>query len=163
MTSPKQHPALTPHNHQSCVDNAMVHAENISKNKKVQLTPVRRRALEILLENHRAVGAYDLAERLGAAGLGGQPVVAYRALDFLMKHGLVHKIQGLNAYVACVHSGQSHVPAFMVCDTCHTVAEAAAAPVEQNLIAVAMGNGFQISHTIVEAHGTCATCIGAQT
>ena len=58
--------------------------------------------LEILLESHRAMGAYEVLERLAAEGFGKQPPVAYRALDFLVEHGLALRVRRLNAYAACL-------------------------------------------------------------
>jgi Fur family zinc uptake transcriptional regulator len=74
----------------------------------LRLTPVRRKALELLLKEHRALGAYAILDRLRAAGFGSQPPVAYRALDFLTQHGFAHKIERLNAFIACAHPGESH-------------------------------------------------------
>jgi Fur family transcriptional regulator, zinc uptake regulator len=62
--------------------------------------------------------------RLAAEGFGNQPPVAYRALEFLVEHGLAHRIQRLNAFTACMHPGEAHAPAFLICRTCSTVAEA---------------------------------------
>jgi Fur family zinc uptake transcriptional regulator len=84
----------------------------------VALTPVRRRVLEILLAQHRALGAYDILDTLREEGLGSQPPVADRALDFLIKNGFAHKIERLNAFIACTHLGQSHTPAFLICWNC---------------------------------------------
>ena len=77
-------------------------AEAYFKGRDAQFTPLRRKVLAILLKNNmRAVGAYELLEDLREAGFRSQPPVAYRALEFLMKHGFVHKIERLNAFVAC--------------------------------------------------------------
>ena len=127
----------------------------------LRLTPVRRRTLEILLHEHRALGAYDVLGRLAAEGLGSQPPVAYRALDFLVKAGFAHKIEALNAYTACVHPGAQHTPAFLICRSCETVAEADTAPAEGRLGDAARAAGFVIEHTVVEATGLCPDCRGA--
>ena len=79
----------------------MTAAEALCAARKLQLTPVRKRVLEILLEAHEAMGAYDVLARLAAEGLGSKPPVAYRALGFWVEQGLVHRIEKLNAYVAC--------------------------------------------------------------
>lgn len=89
-----------------------------------RLTPVRRRALEILLEAHRALGAYEVLERLRADGFGGQPPVAYRALEFLAAMGLVHRIRRLNAFAACMRPGEAHQALFLICRRCEALAEA---------------------------------------
>ena len=146
------------HDHQHCVSRVLRQVDAASDLKRLKLTPVRRRTLEILLESHRALGAYDLLDRLGAEGLGSRPVTAYRALGFLMKNGFVHKIERLNAYVACMHPSQSHHPAFMVCRACRAVAEAQAEPAKGALGQAARAVGFVIEHTVVEAVGLCAAC-----
>ena len=75
-------------------------------------TPVRRRALEILLKEHRALGAYEVLDGLREPGFGSQPPVAYRALEFLVTHGFAHRVERLNAFIACAHPGKAHAPAF---------------------------------------------------
>jgi Fur family zinc uptake transcriptional regulator len=74
--------------------------------------------LEILLAQHRALGAYDILDTLREEGLGSQPPFADRALDFLIKNGFAHKIERLNAFIACTHLGQSYMPAFLICRNC---------------------------------------------
>jgi Fur family transcriptional regulator, zinc uptake regulator len=102
--------AFHSHDHGRCTGTAMAHAERLARDRGLRLTPVRRRALEILLEEHRALGAYEVLERLAADGFGNQPPVAYRALDFLVEHGLAHRIRRLNAYAACTHPGEGIRP-----------------------------------------------------
>lgn len=113
---------------------------------------MRRRALEILLEGHRPMGAYDVLARLDADGFGSKPPVAYRALGFLVDHGLAHRIERLNAFVACPHpDGSGHAPAFLICRGCHTVAEVPAA-------LGALPEGFRVEKTTVEIEGLCVSC-----
>jgi len=120
------------------------------------LTPVRRRTLEILLEAHEALGAYDVLARLSAEDLGSKPPVVYRALGFLVDQGFAHRIERLNAFVACTNPGADHDPAFMICRGCGTVAET-------QLQSVALGktakaSGFVIEETVIEAQGLCPNC-----
>ena len=119
---------------------------------------MRRRVLEILLEEHRALGAYDVLQRLAAEGFGNQPPVAYRALEFLVDQGLAHRIARLNAFAACMHPGEAHAPAFLICRACDTVAEAAAAPVRAALDAAAADLGFVVERANIEALGLCPAC-----
>ena len=151
-------PAFAPHDHSHCAGDVLARAEVLVTDKGVRLTPVRRRVLEILLEAHRAMGAYDVLQRLAAEGFGNQPPVAYRALEFLVQNGLAHRIRRLNAFTACMHPGQAHSPAFLICRSCHTVAEAAAAPVRAALDVAAAGLGFAIERSNVEASGLCPAC-----
>jgi Fur family zinc uptake transcriptional regulator len=147
--------------HGACKQTMLAQAQNHCEVAGLRLTPVRRRTLEILLAEHRALGAYDVLARLSADGMGTQPPVAYRALDFLVKAGFAHKIEALNAYTACVQPGHSHTPAFLICRSCETVAEADTAPTEGRLGDAARAAGFVIEHTVVEATGLCPDCAGA--
>ncbi|MGA9409433.1 MAG: Fur family transcriptional regulator [Roseobacter sp.] len=145
-------------NHSMCVETTLEHAEAHCAAAKLKLTPVRRRALEILLKEHRALGAYELLAQLAKEGLGSQPPVAYRALDFLVKAGLAHKIEALNAYIACTHTGAAHTPAFLICRKCNSVAETETTPSGGRLGDAARAAGFQIERTVVEAEGLCPDC-----
>lgn len=149
---------FAPHDHARCAGDALARAEAVVAARGARMTPVRRRVLEILLERHRALGAYDVLNRLAAEGFGNQPPVAYRALDFLVDQGLAHRIQRLNAFAACLHPDHAHAPAFLICKTCGTVAEAEAEPVAAALDAAAAAQGFAVERSTVEALGTCPAC-----
>lgn len=152
-----------PHNHAACVAKALTEAAAICSAAGVQFTKVRRRVLELLLDEHKAMGAYEILTHLNVEGLGSQPPVAYRALGFLVSHGLAHKIERLNAYVACSLPGASHIPAFMICRACRRVVEADTVLSSTGLGGAARKIGFHIETTMVEAEGICSTCkkIGA--
>ena len=150
--------AFALHDHAHCAGDMMARAEALSRDKGLRLTPVRRRTLEILLEAHRALGAYDVLNRLSAEGYGNQPPVAYRALEFLVEQGLAHRIRRLNAFTACMHPGEDHAPAFLICRVCDTVAEAPAAPVMAALTKAATQSGFVIERANIEAVGLCPAC-----
>ncbi|MEL6838575.1 MAG: transcriptional repressor [Pseudomonadota bacterium] len=147
------------HDHKACVADGLAAAEARCAAQGLRLTPVRRKVLEILLQEHRALGAYALLDLLRDAGFGSQPPVAYRALDFLAEHGFVHKIERLNAFVACAHPGETHSPAFMICRLCDAVAEAHSMPAKGALGDAARAAGFQIEKTVVEAEGICPACV----
>lgn len=146
------------HDHAACVTGAMEAAEMRCDAENIRFTAVRRKVLEILLQEHRALGAYAILDRLRDAGFGSQPPVAYRALDFLVAHGFAHKIERLNAFIACAHPNEAHAPAFMICRNCDAVAEAQSAPARGALGAAARATGFRIERTMVEAEGLCPTC-----
>lgn len=146
------------HDHVACVDQALAAAETRCAAEGLRLTAVRRKVLELLLQEHRALGAYAILDLLRDAGFGSQPPVAYRALDFLAEHGFVHKIERLNAFVACAHPSESHSPAFMICRVCDAVAEAQSMPAKGALGAAAKAAGFHIERTVVEAEGVCPAC-----
>ncbi len=154
----QHHPAgFARHDHGQCVSTALQAAEAACQARGVQFTPVRRRVLEILAEAHAAMGAYDVLARLDREGLGSQPPVAYRALSFLVDQGFAHRIERLNAFVACAHPGSDHSPVFLICRACGTVAEAEA-DLGGPLGGQAALTGFRIEQTVVEAQGLCPDC-----
>lgn len=147
------------HDHRRCVSQALKAAESYCQKHNLRFTPVRQRTLGILLENHAAMGAYDVLERLKLEGLGSKPPIAYRALSFLLENGFIHRIERLNAFVACAHPGSLHQPAFLICSDCGSVAET---PVNADSDAIsnsAEESGFQIKHTTIEAEGRCPGCL----
>lgn len=152
--------AFSTHDHALCEGDVLRRADQMVEAAGARLTPVRRRVLEILLEEHRAMGAYDVLKRLAVEGFGNQPPVAYRALEFLVDQGLAHRIRRLNAFTACMHPGEAHAPAFLICRACNVVAEAPAAEVREALTHAAEGIGFAIERSTVEALGLCPRCQG---
>lgn len=154
--------AFVPHDHEHCIADALASAEAVVRARGLRLTPVRRRTLEILLERHGAMGAYEVLDRLAEAGFGHQPPVAYRALEFLVENGLAHRIRRINAFAACARPGAAHHAAFLICETCNSVAEVPAEAVRGLLDAAAERAGFVISRASLEAVGLCPACRTAQ-
>jgi|TARA_B100001142_G_scaffold310734_1_gene344485 Fur family zinc uptake transcriptional regulator len=154
--------AFEKHNHNECLKKAMGLAEEYCSDHRLNLTPIRRKVLEILLQEHRAIGAYTILEQLRKAGYSSQPPVAYRALDFLVEHRFAHKIERLNAFVACALPGDSHCdnhsPAFMICRQCDTVAETRSVSPDFDISKIAQSTGFKIEQTVIEAEGLCNSC-----
>jgi len=146
------------HDHATCIKDALETADATCARENLQLTKTRRRVLELLLHEHKALGAYDILASLGQEGLGTQPPVVYRALDFLVTNGFVHRIEKLNAYSACTHPGQSHTPVFMICRECHAVVETRTKALSGVLGAAAKSADFLIESTVIEAEGLCPTC-----
>lgn len=153
-----QKSGFSPHDHAHCIRDGVEAMEQFCSVHKLQFTPVRRRVLEFLLQEHRAVGAYEILDFLRAEGFSAQPPVAYRALEFLVKHGAAHKVEKLNAFIACTQPGIDHVPAFMICRGCDTVAETEMASSNGVLSDVAAQVGFEIEKAVVEAEGLCPSC-----
>jgi Fur family zinc uptake transcriptional regulator len=146
------------HDHKRCVRRALSEADAFCLENQLRFTKVRRRTLGILLESHAAMGAYDVLERLKQEGLGSKPPIAYRALGFLLDNGFIHRVERLNAFIACSHPGSAHHPAFLICTDCGSVAESSVTPNTDVLSKTARQNGFQIQHTIIEAEGQCPGC-----
>lgn len=151
-------PSFAAHDHGACISDAITTVERLCLEKRLQLTPIRRRVLELLLQEHRAMGAYEILDLLRDEGHAAQPPVAYRALDFLVVHRFAHRIERLNAFIACSHPGEAHHAAFLICRECSSVAETQI--VDQALDRAAQKVGFSVEATVVEAEGLCPNCQG---
>ncbi|NOX40360.1 MAG: transcriptional repressor [Alphaproteobacteria bacterium] len=152
------------HNHRRCLKGGMDEARALCQTQGLRLTPVRARVLEILLESHKALGAYDILAILDMDGMGRQPPVVYRALEFLVQSGLVHRLEKLNAFAACCHQGSAegrgHEPMFLICTQCRQVAETSLKEVEGSIEKCAAALGFEVQSRVVELIGRCPACQG---
>ncbi|HEX8231798.1 MAG TPA: Fur family transcriptional regulator [Caulobacteraceae bacterium] len=124
-----------------------------------RLTAPRRRVLHMLLEAGQPVKAYDLIAGYGEDGEPAKPPTVYRALEFLERQGFVHRIESLNAFVACERGEVSHAAAFLICDCCGRSQEIAPVAAEA-LNRAAEGAGYELSAITMEAHGLCGDCRG---
>jgi Fur family transcriptional regulator, zinc uptake regulator len=157
----KTEPVFPPpdHDHDRCSSDALANAEQLCAERGQRLTPIRRQVLEALLAHHRPIGAYEIIERLAAKGGRPAPITIYRALDFLLGQGLVHRIESRNAYIACISRHQAGaMMVFLLCDLCGAVGEAPSAAVAKSLIAAAKSAGFTPKTPVVEIPGVCAHC-----
>ena len=125
------------------------------------MTGQRREILSSVAQSHSAVGAYDIIERMAEHGPRPAPITVYRALDFLLAHGLVHKIESRNAFVACSHSHEGQPAALLICETCGTVSELDAPEIFERLTEKAKARIFSPAHTMIEISGTCGACARA--
>ena len=121
------------------------------------MTPARARVLELLLGAGEPVKAYDLIARFGEDGQPAKPPTVYRALEFLERKGLAHRIASISAYVACTSGGRDHAAAFLICDCCGATEEVSS-PVAGDLGRAADAAGYAIDRTTIEAHGRCPAC-----
>jgi Fur family zinc uptake transcriptional regulator len=159
---PVKSPAIFPapdHDHGRCSADAMAHAEALCAARAERLTPTRRQVLAALAASHRPLGAYEIIDRLAERGPRPAPITVYRALDFLLGQGLVHRIESRNAYIACISRHQAGaMMVFLLCDLCGAVGEAPSAAVAKSLIAAAKSAGFTPKTPVVEIPGVCAHC-----
>jgi Fur family zinc uptake transcriptional regulator len=151
------------HDHGVCAASALASAEALCATRSARLTPVRRKILGLVWQSHAPVGAYDLLARLNRGGGKVAPIAVYRALDFLMAQGLVHRIASLNAYIGCSHvdskrAGHDHAAQFLICKGCGTAAELESPALRRALAKAVSGRGFTVDQEIVEISGLCSHC-----
>jgi Fur family zinc uptake transcriptional regulator len=159
MTSSRPPFPAPDHDHDQCAADAITHAEQVCKARAQKFTPIRRQVLQALLLSHRPLGAYEVIDELARSMPRPAPITVYRALDFLMQNGLVHRIESRNAYLACArdHDAAAMV-AFLICERCGSVGEMPATQVAQGIGAAARASGFVPRLSVVEITGTCAHC-----
>lgn len=135
--------------------------ERACQERGLRLTPIRARVLGLVADAGQPIKAYDLLERVreGEGAGAAAPPTVYRALDFLLANGFIHKLQSVNAFVACHHpSTAQHSVPFLICDRCHSAVELEDHEVVAQLEARAKALGFQPQAQTLEVHGLCARC-----
>ncbi len=138
-------------------DAFLAQAEAMVARQGQRMTRIRRKVLRLLLESPGPAKAYDLLDRLDGEGAAKPPTV-YRALDFLQEAGLAHKIESLNAYVACGHTSHSHSAVFLICEDCLTAEELHAVETSRALAAETAAAGFRMGRAVIEVRGLCRKC-----
>lgn len=136
----------------------MEQAEGLCRERGVRLTEQRRVVLQLLCMSDRPLSAYELLDRMRGTVKNPAPPTVYRALDFLLEQGLVHKLESLHAYVGCTHPDHPHASQFLICDDCGEVAEVEDPSVAESLKAAGNAIGFRARRPVVEVRGTCAQC-----
>ncbi|WP_339080524.1 Fur family transcriptional regulator [Pseudomonas sp. TMP9] len=151
--------ASRPHDHSHCVSHALAEAESICTRQGLRLTVLRKRVLELVWQSHKPLGAYDILGVLSEAdGRRAAPPTVYRALDFLLENGLVHRIASLNAFVGCSHPEHAHQGQFLICQGCNAAIELEQTTISNAIVNAAAEVGFAVESQMVEVVGLCAGC-----
>jgi len=146
------------HDHTACISDALVAAEDRCRARGLRFTPLRRRVLEIVWNRHAPTGAYDILEELRDGKRSAAPPTVYRALEFLVEHGFVHKIESLNAFVGCGRAGEEHTGQFLICQKCNQVGELDDPEISALIEKKAAGLGFAVAQPTIEISGLCRDC-----
>lgn len=147
------------HDHGSCVEHAVERAHGICAEKSVRLTPLRESVLRVLLSSHKALGAYDIIEKLQLDGRRMAPISVYRIIEVLLGAGLAHRLESQNAFFACLSDhDETNSMLVLVCEGCCRVAEAEAPEAWHAIKRMTQSSGFAVTDTVLEVQGTCADC-----
>lgn len=137
----------------------LAQAEKLCLQRHVRLTPQRLEVLRLMTLQEGAISAYDLLDLLRESEPQAKPPTVYRALDFLLEQGFIHKVESTNSYVLCHLIDQpTHTSAMFICDRCGQVKEENTDGVEDIMHTVAARIGFALRHSVIEAHGLCMAC-----
>ena len=152
---------IDPHHHVHDAQAFVRAVERACQARGLRLTPIRARVLRLIAEAGRPVKAYDLLDmvRSGEGAGADAPPTVYRALDFLLANGFIHKLESVNSFVACHHpNAAQHSAPFLICDACHKAVELEDEHVVTTLDAQARALGFSPQTQTLEVHGLCAIC-----
>jgi Fur family zinc uptake transcriptional regulator len=153
------HACTDPQHHVHDGDAFVREVERACEQRGLRLTPIRANALRLIASAGRPIKAYDLLDQMKATHDAAAPPTVYRALDFLLEHGFIHKLASINAYVGCHHPGAAqHAVPFLICDSCQSATELEDARIVDSLDASARALGFMPQAQTLEVHGLCADC-----
>jgi Fur family zinc uptake transcriptional regulator len=127
----------------------------------LRLTPLRAEILQLIAEAKRPVKAYDLLSRISESKATSVPTTVYRALDFLLEHGFIHKLESINAFMACHHPSVPHTVPFLICDRCEMAIEMEDDRIGNQLDQKARTLGFSPRAQTLEVRGLCRDCASA--
>lgn len=153
-----------PHDHSHCIDTALQSAVALCQQKGMRLTPIRKRVFELVWQSHKPMGAYDLLPTLADEGFNSAPPTVYRALDFLLELGLIHRLASLNAYIGCsqpaAHQSlqENSATCFLLCQCCGQVEEIYQTQWQQSVEQLAQQQNFQVAQSMTEVLGLCSLC-----
>lgn len=151
--------ACSHHNHGHCISDALSSARQLCDERGVRLTSLREQVLGLVWQSHKPLGAYTLMDMLAQASTRRvAPPTVYRALDFLLEEGLIHRINSLNAFIGCPSPTQKHQNHFLICQNCSVAVELDNASLNQNIIAAATAAGFSVTGHSIEINGLCPSC-----
>ena len=102
--------------------------------------------------------AYDLLDELREKYPKIAPPTVYRALAALIESGQVHRLESLNAYVACQREDHHQPSIFSICNDCGVVEENFEPELFSKLSSALKNSGFSVQRHVVEVNGTCASC-----
>ena len=146
------------HDHDHCLSDALDRAVSICAKRGARLTELRRQVLELVWAGHKPLGAYEILDALRDARGSAAPPTVYRALDFLLNHGLIHRIESLNAYVGCTAPELPHGGQFLICRSCGATAELNDPRIDSAISERATAAGFSIQNRTIEVDGICPHC-----
>ena len=156
----RQHHACTdPSHHVHDGDAFVQEVERACEERGLRLTPIRAHALRLVADAGRPVKAYELLDQMKATHDAAAPPPVYRALDFLLETGFIHKLASINAFVGCHHPGSAqHSVPFLICDRCQSATELEDERIVETLDRRARELGFTPQAQTLEVHGVCASC-----
>jgi Fur family zinc uptake transcriptional regulator len=144
--------------HEVCIESAMREAESICQEKGLRFTDLRREVLRLIWLSHVPAKAYDILENLKGKEWSAKPPTVYRALDFLLETGLVHKLDSINAYIGRSHPRDHNGCYFLICTDCNEAKECCSSELSDAIELAWNKNSFKPKKITLEVFGQCSAC-----
>ena len=145
--------------HEQCISTAIEVAERVCSEKQLKFTDLRKDILRMVWEGHGPQKAYDLLNKLQTINHSAKPATVYRALDFLITNGFIHKVASLNAFVGCSHPLKHNECYFLICEDCKNISECCDSNISAAIKATTTHNKFVAKNTTLEISGHCNECL----
>jgi Fur family zinc uptake transcriptional regulator len=157
--NPKGHACTHPHHHVHDAKTYVDAVKAVCLKQGLRLTPIRAQVLSLIAEQSKPIKAYELLDRMQSEVGANAPPTVYRALDFLLVNGFIHKLTSINAFVACHHPSVQHTVPFLICDGCQSAVELEDESIAEALVGKAQRLGFLTRAQVLEVHGLCRDCV----
>ena len=144
--------------HEVCIESAMSEAESICQENGLRFTELRKEVLRLIWLSHVPAKAYDILEKLKGKAWSAKPPTVYRALDFLLETGLVHKLDSINAYIGCTHPREHNGCYFLICTDCNEAKECCSPELTDAIELAWNKNSFRPQKVTLEVLGQCGEC-----
>lgn len=158
QTDSHDHPCTDPLHHVHDAGGFVKAVEQACEERGLRLTPLRAQALALIAAETKPIKAYDLLDKMKTEKGNAAPPTVYRALDFLLEQGFIHRLASINAFVSCHHPQVEHSVPFLICDKCQNAVEMEDDGVSAMIETQAKSIGFTTRAQILEVHGVCADC-----
>ncbi len=146
------------HDHKNCSNKVIKKAKEFCNAGSLNLTPIRKKVLEIIASNHKPAKAYDILAKLKEEGFSDKPPTVYRALDFLIENKMVHKLNTINAYVACFNNETEEVSCFLICTKCKDIEELQDEGIINAIANIGKSKNINIKNINLEIEFRCEKC-----
>jgi Fur family zinc uptake transcriptional regulator len=144
--------------HHSCIDEAIESADKIIYEKGLRFTDLRKQVFKLIWESHKPVKAYDLLEKIKKNDTSAKPPTIYRTLDFLLKNGLIHRLNSQNSFIGCSHPHKHEDCYFLICEKCHEISECCNNDLNLAIAKTVGLTNFTPANITLEIEGICKEC-----
>jgi Fur family transcriptional regulator, zinc uptake regulator len=159
VSSKSVHAKVAAHHHHKNSAAFVAAVKRVCVQRGLRMTVPRENVLDLIAAATKPIKGYELLEQLSRRHGPTAPPTVYRALDFLLENGFIHKLESISAYVSCHHPEEAHQVPFLICDVCSSAQEICDDRVAKLIVAQANAVDFRPQAQTLEVHGVCKRCL----